>query len=91
MTLKFFAMFFFQVLHFSPAAVSLIGALSPLGVAAASLACQPLSKRVGRVQIRCALRLPLVATLQTWMLLLIALLIDWLNLRVYGRGPLCSA
>ncbi len=33
-------------------AVSLIGALSPLGISAASLACQPLSKLVGRVQIR---------------------------------------
>lgn len=52
MTLKFFAMFFYQVVGLSPMAVSLVGALSPLGVSAAALACQPLSKPVGRVQIR---------------------------------------
>lgn len=53
MTLKFFALFFIQVVGLSPMAVSLVGALSPLGVAAAALACQPLSKPLGRVQIRC--------------------------------------
>lgn len=52
MTIKFFAMWFMQEVGLRPTAVSLIGALSPLGVSAASLACQPLSKRVGRVQIR---------------------------------------
>jgi len=52
MTLKFFALFFMQVVNMGPMAVSLLGALSPLGVSAASLACQPLSKVVGRVQIR---------------------------------------
>lgn len=41
-----------QVVEMGPMAVSLIGALSPLGVGAASLACQPLSKLAGRVQIR---------------------------------------
>lgn len=51
MTIKFFAMWFMQEVGLRPTAVSLIGALSPLGVSAASLACQPLSKRVGRVQI----------------------------------------
>ncbi|KAL4431233.1 hypothetical protein ABPG75_006489 [Micractinium tetrahymenae] len=51
MTLRFFAMFFMQEVRLRPMAVSLIGALSPLGISAASLACQPLSKRLGRVQI----------------------------------------
>lgn len=53
MTLKFFAMYFMQSVGMLPVAVSLIGALAPLGVSAASLACQRLSKVVGRVQIRC--------------------------------------
>lgn len=52
MTLKFFALFFIQAVGLSPMAVSLVGALSPLGVSAAALACQPLSKPLGRVQIR---------------------------------------
>ena len=52
MTLKFFSMYFMQAVGMRPMAVSLIGAVSPLGVAGASLACQPLSKVVGRVQIR---------------------------------------
>ncbi|EFN59526.1 hypothetical protein CHLNCDRAFT_138179 [Chlorella variabilis] len=43
MTIKFFAMYFMQSVLMTPAAVSLIGALSPIGVCAASLACQPLS------------------------------------------------
>ncbi|PRW58602.1 MFS general substrate transporter [Chlorella sorokiniana] len=51
MTLKFFALFFIQVVGLSPMAVSLVGALAPLGVSAAALACQPLSKPLGRVQI----------------------------------------
>ncbi|KAI3433329.1 hypothetical protein D9Q98_003147 [Chlorella vulgaris] len=51
MTLKFFAMYFMQSVGMLPVAVSLIGALAPLGVSAASLACQRLSKVVGRVQI----------------------------------------
>ena len=54
MTLRFFALFFIQAVGLKPTEVSLVGALSPLGVAAAALACQPLSKAVGRVQIRCA-------------------------------------
>lgn len=52
MTLKFFGMWFMQEVRLRPMAVSLIGALSPLGISAASLACQPLSKRAGRVQLR---------------------------------------
>ena len=52
MTLKFFVIFFMEAVSMGPMAVSLLGALSPLGVSAASLACQPLSKVVGRVQIR---------------------------------------
>jgi hypothetical protein len=66
MTLKFFALFFMQVVNMGPMAVSLLGALSPLGVSAASLACQPLSKVVGRVQIRCGLG-PCVGRVTRWL------------------------
>ena len=51
MTLKFFVIFFMEAVSMGPMAVSLLGALSPLGVSAASLASQPLAKVVGRVQI----------------------------------------
>jgi ABC-type uncharacterized transport system permease subunit len=52
MTIKFFPLFFIQLAHFSPVAVSLLGAASPFGVCAASLVCQRVSKLTGRVQIR---------------------------------------
>lgn len=51
MTLKFFPLFFMQVVQLSPVSVSFLSAAAPLGVAAGSLAAQRVSKRVGRVQL----------------------------------------
>ncbi|GAB4822716.1 hypothetical protein N2152v2_009762 [Parachlorella kessleri] len=50
MTLKFFAMFFMQVCHVSPAVVSLLGLLGPLCTSTASWAAQRTSRMAGRVQ-----------------------------------------
>ena len=52
MTLKFFSLFFVEACQLSPAAVSLLGVVSPLGIAAASFASQRASKVVGRVQVQ---------------------------------------
>ena len=56
MTLKFFSLFFMQICGLSPAAVSAVGAVAPLGIAAASLAAQRASRVVGRVQLNLATR-----------------------------------
>lgn len=52
MTLKFFALFFMQACQVSPMVVSLLGALSPLGISAASMLSQRVSRMLGRVQVR---------------------------------------
>lgn len=57
MTLKFFSMFFMQVCGVSPSTLSLLGALSPLGISLASLASQRTSQMLGRVQISLLTRL----------------------------------
>ena len=51
MTIKFFSLWFLEAVQLGPTAVSLVSALGPLGVAAASLACQRSSKPLGRVQL----------------------------------------
>ena len=43
MTLKFFPMFFMQKAGLAPVSISVLGVVSPVGVALTSLACQRLS------------------------------------------------
>jgi len=50
MTIKFFSLFFMEKILFSPAAVSLLSVVAPLGVSGASLLAQKCSKIIGRVQ-----------------------------------------
>jgi len=50
MTIKFFALFFWQDLELHPVAVSLIYVAGPVGISAAGLLAQRLSLRIGRIQ-----------------------------------------
>jgi hypothetical protein len=63
MTLKFFALFFMQVCRVSPAVVSALGVLGPLGISAASYAAQRASSVAGRIQVSLLTRAADVALL----------------------------
>ncbi|KAL0048731.1 hypothetical protein WJX82_009744 [Trebouxia sp. C0006] len=57
MTIKFFALFFIQMCAMQPVYVSLLAVFTPLGVSIAALLGQPLSKRIGRLQVNLLSRL----------------------------------